>query len=236
MAGFQDDLEANYYTNVAGFLNVLDVAHHAKVAKLVYASSSAIYFDGKYSQLAQKLGEAFTEEDPFINPLRLHTHYGKSKLINEMIAASYDSAYNFSTLGLRYFNVYGAGDEKKTNRCAPVQHFINSRKEGKPIVIYGDGSQAKDFIYVDDAIDITFRLLESNADGVCNVGTGVATSFNDAADTVDELFQSKSEHRYVPIPNPDSYQYYTRADVSKMLSFVGEHKFTTLREGLGHLV
>lgn len=216
MAGFHWNMELNYTANFTGFLNVIEAASTRSV-RFAYASSSAVYLDG--------LGMTFSEDES-IDVHKLKSHYGKSKLMNEMVAQSYSFAYGFPAIGLRYFNAYGPGDEKKSN-CAPMQHFINANKRGEPIVIYGDGTQAKDFIYVEDAIDITFRLLEEpQATGVYNVGTGVATSFNQLAEMIG------GPVKYQPVPT-ESYQYLTRANMSKLQGVIGnEYPFVSLAEGL----
>lgn len=221
LASFADNMAANYATNVSAFINLLECARQAGVRKVVYASSSAIYMDGR--------GTNFREDEP-IDHTRLVSHYGKSKLADELIAASYADAFGMNILGLRYFNVYGPGDELKGNRCAPVQHFLNSRAAGERIVIYNNGTQAKDFIHVDDAIDITFRLIDADARGVYNVGTGVATTFNRCAEIIG------GPVRYTPHPSPFGYQYYTKADTTKLLNTIGPYKFIDIETGLARMM
>ena len=217
--GFSQQMHSNYTTNVSGFLDVIEAARLAGVKKFVYASSSAVYGNNKGSL-----------EDGVIDLHELDSHYGKSKLMNEMIAASYATT-GMKVLGLRYFNVYGPGDEKKNGRCAPMQHFFNSREQGQPIMIYGDGKQAKDFIYVDDAVDATFRLIESDITGICNMGTGIATDFNALAEMV------APGHLIVRKPYPAAgYQYFTRADTTKLRSVIGDYEFTPVSEGVKKLV
>ena len=221
--GFQDHLHANYTNNVYGFLSVIEAARLAGVKKFVYASSSAIY--------GWKWENRYNREDDAIDPLELTSHYGKSKLMNEMLADSY-AQIGMSVLGLRYFNVYGPGDEKKNGRCAPMQHFFNSREQGQPIMIYGDGHQAKDFIWIDDAVEATFKLMESDVTGICNVGTGIATDFNALAEMV------APGHSIMRKPYPASgYQYFTRADTTKLRAVIGqEYEFLPVSLGVKKLV
>jgi UDP-glucose 4-epimerase len=220
--GFQDRLHSNYSTNVTGFLHVIEAARLAGVKKFVYASSSAAYGDGRNC--------SFREREA-IDQSRLTSHYGKSKLMNEMIADSYAQT-GMKVLGLRYFNVYGPGDEKKNGRCAPMQHFFNSREQGQPIMIYGDGHQAKDFIWIDDAVEATFKLMESDVTGICNVGTGIATNFNTLAEMV------APGHPIMRKPYPASgYQYFTRADTTKLRTVIGqEYEFLPVSLGVKKLV
>jgi UDP-glucose 4-epimerase len=208
---FQHNLHRNYQTNVCGFLNMLDAARESHVSKFVYASSSAVY-----------CGNSFCEDDVISG---LQSHYAKSKLMDEMVAAS----YQIPTIGLRYFNVYGPGEEKKGDCCSPIQHFLNSRHAGVPITIYGDGTQAKDFIHVSDVVAITFQLMESDAEGIYNVGTGVATSFNRLAELVG------GPVRYTP--NPYSvYQHYSKANTRKLCAALGDYRFLPVESGIAGLV
>jgi nucleoside-diphosphate-sugar epimerase len=161
---FQYDLYSNYSTNVLGFLNVIEAAKINKCQKFVYASSSAVY-QKSYS------------EDSIIEFKKLRNHYGKSKLIDEAIADSYIDAYKLSAVGLRYFNIYGPGEEVK-QRPSPITQFLYSKRKNDTIAIFGNGKQAKDFTHIDDTIKITFKLMESKKSlGVYNVGTGIATNF-----------------------------------------------------------
>ena len=85
---------------------------------------------------------------------------------------------------------------------------------------------SKDWVHVSDVVEIIMRLLESDAQGVVNVGTGVATSFDVLAGLIG------CEREYLPIPDPASYQFYTRADTSRLLSIIGPYNFKTVEEGL----
>lgn len=215
-AGFADNLAENYANNVMGTWNILRLAQQCG-ARVVYASSSAVYANS-----AERCGdlEGHNHEGEFIGSIELASHYGRSKLINEMMAASFPN-----TLGLRIFNAYGPGDELKPfGRQAPPTWMQAAKRAGEPPVIYGDGTQAKDFIHVSDVVECIMRLTESDATGIVNVGTGVATSFNDLA----RLIAPKLDVAiidYRPIPDPASYQYYTRADTTRLLSIIGPYKF-----------
>jgi UDP-glucose 4-epimerase len=218
-AGFADNMAENYANNVFGLWNVLRLAQQSG-ARVVYASSSAVYGPNRERrECADEIGSGIVVE-------QAHSHYCRSKRINELMAASYPNA-----LGLRIFNAYGLGDELKQH-CSPMAHFIRSKRAGEPMVIYGDGSQAKDFIHITDVVEIIMRLIEIpqecgwNAVGVLNVGTGVATSFNDLAAMIG------GEVQYKPMPDPESYQYFTRADTTRLLSIIGPYKFVMVKEGL----
>ena len=217
-AGFAERMAANYETNVDAFHRVLRVAK-GRGARLLYASSSAVYPGNSDCGLPDS-------EDDLLDTEWLRSHYAKSKLINEMMAESY-RAIGLNCLGLRIFNAYGPGDALKPfGRRAPPTWMQLDKAIGRPTVIYGDGTQAKDFIHVYDVVEIIMRLLESDAQGVVNVGTGVATSFNALTDLIGV------GREYEPVPDPESYQYFTRADTARLLSIIGPYRFTTLEQGL----
>lgn len=223
-SAFNDHMEDNYETNVGGTHRALGLAL-AKGARLLYASSSAVY-QVEGPDASSQYGSTDSEDDLIDGVRHLQSHYGRSKLINEMMAESY-ATRGVSCLGLRIFNAYGSGDERKPEgRQAPPTWMTAAKREGRPMIIYGDGTQAKDFIHVSDVVEIIMRLLESDATGVVNVGAGVATSFNDLAKLIG------CEVEYAPVPDPASYQYFTRADTTRLLSLIGPYKFKSIEEGL----
>lgn len=215
---FRYDLHRSYGTNVMGFLNVIEAAKRNRCAKFAYASSSAVY------------GDSFSEES-VIDVKAQRNHYGKSKLIDEMIADSYADSFKLSTVGLRYFNVYGPGEEVK-ERSSPVTQFLKSRRKDGAITIFGDGKQSKDFIHVDDAIRITFMLIESRKGvGVFNVGTGVSTSFNEVA-----RIMGPAKVAYVRNPYLSSYIFYLKADTRRLRKAIGKYQFIRLKDGISRLM
>jgi nucleoside-diphosphate-sugar epimerase len=219
---FQYDLYKNYGTNMTGFLNVIESARRNGCKKFTYASSSAVY--QKYH------GEKGHGESAVINVNTLKTHYGKSKLIDEMIADSYTDSYKLNTVGIRYFNIYGPGEGTKL--CpSPVTTFLISKRKNGTITIFGDGRQAKDFTHIDDAIRITFKLIEDEKSaGLYNIGTGIATSFNHIARLINPA-------RIVYTKNPylDSYIFYLKADTRRLLKRIGKYEFIKVDDGVSRL-
>lgn len=215
---FQYDLYTNYLTNIAGFMNAIEAAKVNNCRKFIYASSSAVY-QKEYAETA------------IIDIMTQKNHYGRSKLIDDAIAASYNETHKICAVGLRYFNLYGPGEEVK-ERSSPVTQFLMSKKRDDTITIFGDGSQAKDFIHIDDAIALTFKLMESKtSSGVYNIGTGVSTSFLRIA----ELMHPK---KIIHKDNPylSSYIFYLKADMRRLLAEVKGYKFITIEEGISRLV
>jgi UDP-glucose 4-epimerase len=218
LAGFSGAMASNYANNVAGCWNVLRLAQQSG-ARVVYASSSAVYENSGDED------ESNSEWTP-LDSSDLVSHYAKSKLMNEMMAGSF-AEIGVKSLGMRIFNAYGPGDEKKpADRQAPPTWMMAAKRADVPAVIYGNGFQSKDFIHIDDVTEIIMRLIESDATGIVNVGTGVATSFNALAELI------MCEVAYRPVPHPESYQYFTRADTTRLRSIIGEYQLKSIQEGV----
>jgi len=210
---FEIDKKTVFDTNVTGFINVIDLAARNGCKRFTYASSSAVYAD------------SFSDTD-MIDVSKIKLDYGRSKMIDEMIADSYACRNrNMRVVGTRVFNAYGYGDHRKGKASSPVYKFIESRMKGETIRIFGDGKQRRDFIYIDDTSEITMDLFEKAETGVYNIGTGVATTYNDIAKYVG----GPSEL----VKNPLSdYPTYKCADTRKLIKAVGNYKFTGIREGI----
>lgn len=136
------------------------------------------------------------------------------------------SSYQLRTLALRYFNVYGNGENQKGDYASVVTLFLKARKNGESLVIYGNGTQARDLIDVRDVAQITLDLLEKGSYHIYNVGTGVATTYATIAGMIDE-------HHITYVPNPlPSYQDYTRAETTRLREALGDYQFIELERGI----
>lgn len=148
-------------TNVTGTVNILEACRHAYVKHVMLSSSSAVYGN---------LSGACTETSP-CNPT---SPYGLSKLIAENYCRLYSKAFGLKTTSLRYFNVYGSRQNPHGAYAAVVAKFTKQLKANAPIIVYGDGTQTRDFIPVAQVVDANLTLaLDPNADGdVYNIATG----------------------------------------------------------------
>jgi UDP-glucose 4-epimerase len=213
---FMKDPAGCHDVNVTGFINVIDAAVRGGCQRFVYASSAAVYMD------------AFAE-DAVVDVAVQANHYAKSKIMNEMTARSYEAIHGLSTVGLRYFNVYGRGENAKGEYASIVTLFLKSRRRGDRLVVYGDGTQARDLIHVTDAARLTVDLLEKGSYDVYNVGTGVATTYRTIAELIDR------DHIEC-VPNPlASYQHYTRADTRRLEETLGRYHVIDLATGIRDL-
>jgi UDP-glucose 4-epimerase len=203
-----------YDVNANGFLNIIAAAARGACQQFVYASSAAVYLD------------TFSE-DAAIDFNKQDNHYAKTKLMNEMVAKSYACIYGMRTTGLRFFNVYGNGENEKGDYASIVTIFLKARKNREPLVVYGDGRQSRDLIHVTDAARMTLDLVEKSAGGVYNVGTGVSTAYTAIAEMID-----RQNIKYIPNPLAN-YQLYTKADTTRLRGALGGgYEVKELAEGI----
>ncbi len=155
--------------NVTGFVNLLDAARLAGVRRFVYAASSSTY--GDEPNLPKR-------EERIGNPL---SPYAATKLANEIYAAVYARSYDFPSIGLRYFNVFGPRQDPQGPYAAVIPKWIAAMVNGAKIEIYGDGSTSRDFCYVANAVRANLRAALAGDEAqnqVYNVAVGERTSLN----------------------------------------------------------
>jgi nucleoside-diphosphate-sugar epimerase len=216
----QDPLTSSA-VNVEGTLNVLLAARDEGVRRVVYSSSSSIYgSDGVLPRTEDML------PDP-ISP------YGVAKLAAERYCVSFSRVYHgFETVVLRYFNVFGPRQNPYSEYAAVVPLFVTAIGEGRPVTIYGDGEQSRDFTYVSNVVDATIRAgaADGASGSIFNVAAGVPGSVNLLADTIGRILGLPVEREYRD-PRPgdvrDSW-----ADVGVAGRVLGYRPAVDLEEGL----
>lgn len=165
-----DPMEA-FRVNVLGTVNILNEALRAGVKKVILASSAAVYGNGSSIQ----------SEDDSPCPL---SPYALSKLVGEQYCSLYTELYSLPTVCLRYFNVYGDNMNPKSEYALAVPAFIDRALNGHPLIVYGDGEQTRDFVFIEDVVNASIHAVKSEMQGVYNVGTGVPTSINRLAEVI----------------------------------------------------
>ena len=191
-----------YDVNVLGTYNILAASQVNKVKKVVIASSSSIY--GNSSGMT-------SEDSP---PKKFGNFYPLTKMINEMTAKMFKD-YGLEVVALRYFNTYGIGENSKGPYSSVIWKFIESIRNSKKPVIYGDGKQSRDFVYVKDVAIASLLSMEKGVPGeTYNIGSGRSTAFNAIFDIVKRETGYEGEAEYVKNPLK-SYQEFTLADISK---------------------
>jgi len=173
--------------NVRGTFNVLEACVAQGVKRLVYSSSASVYGDA--------VEEPMTEDHPFNN----RNFYGATKIAGEAMARAYHERYGLDYVGLRYMNVYGARQDYRGAYIAVIMKMLDAIDRGEPVTLYGDGSQAYDFVYVTDCAAANVCAMKADAtDGFYNVGTGVRTSLRELAELVLDITGSDAGIRYEP--------------------------------------
>jgi UDP-glucose 4-epimerase len=174
--------------NVGGTLNVLRAARAAEVARVVFASSSSVYGEG--IELPRRESQAPAPLAP----------YAASKLAAERYCSSFNELYGLETVSLRYFNVYGPGEDPESPYATVVPRFLRAIAAGEPVTIYGDGEQQRDFTFVADVVAANLAAAGSPgvSGAVVNVGTGRPCSVNLLAELAGEIIDRPVTRRYAP--------------------------------------
>lgn len=217
-----------YHTsNVDGFANILAAAKDAKVQRVVYASSSAVYGDDAASpKREERIGE-------ILSP------YAATKLTNEIYAKVFNRCYGLQTVGLRYFNVYGTRQDPQSAYAGVIPRWVSSFVANQPSIIMGDGETTRDFVHVDDAVQA--NLLAATAEDssvageVYNVGSGQQTTLNE----LHAVIQRQMTERLGPTTSESVYADFrpgdirhSLADVSKIRHDLGYVPNQTLADGI----
>jgi nucleoside-diphosphate-sugar epimerase len=216
----QDPLTSSA-VNVEGTLNVLLAARDEGVRRVVFSSSASVY--GSRLQLP-------AAEDAPPDPI---SPYGVAKLAAERYCISFSRVYeSFESVVLRYFNVFGPRQSPFSQYAAGVPLFITAIAGGRPITVYGDGEQSRDFTFVGNVVDATMRAGEADgASGeIFNVAAGSPASVNTVADTIGEILGKPVEKRFVA-PRPGDIRN-SWADLSKAEKILGFRPAVGLEAGL----
>jgi len=182
--------------NVGGTEILLEAARQAHVRRVVLASSAAVYGDADAIPLS---------EETRLQPL---SPYAASKLIAEIYTGLYTRSFGLEVVALRYFNVFGPRQSPDTQYAAAVPIFICRLLSGQPIIIYGDGGQTRDLIYIQDVVDANLLAAgHPQAAGlVCNICTGHETRINDLVDALMQLFPAAPAPQYAAPRPGDIYR------------------------------
>ena len=223
-----DDPITSHDSNVTGFLHMLVAARDAKVKRMVYAASSAIY--GDHPGMPKV-------EDAFGRPL---SPYAANKHMNEIYADVFGRCYGLETVGLRYFNVFGPRQDPDGAYAAVIPKWVAALLRHQPVQVYGDGATSRDFCFVDNAVQANIAAATTEnpeAPGqVCNVAVGGQTSLNDLFHILVGLLArhdpsiATARPEYLDFRQGDVRQ--SRADISKARALLGYWPTHDAREGL----
>jgi UDP-N-acetylglucosamine 4-epimerase len=219
-------------SNVNGFLNILLAARDAGVRRFVYASSSAVYGDHiGLPKVESEIGRAMSP-------------YGLSKRINELYADVFAACYGFTTIGLRYFNVFGPRQQPDGPYASVIPAWIGALLTGQTAYVNGDGSVARDFCYVDNVVQanlLSAMVEEPQAlNQVYNVAVGAQTTLNGLFELVRARLAQRLPHLNAvrPVhraPRRGDMQL-SRADIGKAQRLLGYRPAFDLADGLAHTI
>jgi nucleoside-diphosphate-sugar epimerase len=210
--------------NVTGTLNVLIAARDANVRRLVYAASSSAY-----GVTTGQTGVQARVESMSAQPL---SPYAVAKLAGEHYCRVFARIYGLETACLRYFNVFGPRQDPESEYAAVIPKFITALMENRPLTIYGDGTQSRDFTYVENVVAANLLAMAAPAANgeVFNVGCGQRTSLNELAQQLGQIAGSEPRITYLPGRSGDIP--HSLADISKARSLLGYEPAVSLAHGL----
>ena len=216
-----------FHVNIEGTFNVLEACVKNNVQRLVYSSSASVYGDA--------VEVPMTEAHPFNN----RNFYGASKIAGEAMCRAFQDRYGLSYVGLRYMNVYGPHQDQTAAYTGVIPIMLNKIDANEPPIINGDGTQAYDFIDVEDVARCNVNALEADVtDEFYNVGSGIQTSIKQLCDLILELKQSALKVTYKPYSADDARRMVqNRIGCPKKAERDLGFKYTySLREGLERLI
>ena len=170
-----DDPRATHETNLTGTLNVLLAARECGVKKVVFSSSSAVYGDEKTLPKREDM-----------SPVPL-SPYAVSKLAGEYYCSVFSDLFDIKTVSLRYFNVFGPRQDPHSEYAAVIPKFITRLIDNQPPLIFGDGKQTRDFVYIRDVVQANILAMRSSATGTFNIGSGRKINLSTLASTIAKI-------------------------------------------------
>lgn len=223
---FPGNLADCFQNNVVGFIRVLEWARSVGVRRVVYASTSSVY-----GNVPPPLREA--------GPLDIPNFYAVSKYCMEQIARMYDVQYGLDVVGLRFMSVYGPFEDHKGQFANLVSQFIWDVEAGRAPVIYGDGTQTRDFTNVGDIAQGIRRVLEHEKSLGCavfNVGTSEATPLTELVALIGELMARDVTPEHIVNPVKKGYVQSQLADITQISETLGYRPTIALREGIEEIL
>jgi nucleoside-diphosphate-sugar epimerase len=209
--------------NCVGSTNLLVAARDAGVESVVVASSSSVYGSG---------GELPKREDQLEDP---ESPYALSKYWTERLAIQFSDLYELDTVALRYFNVFGPGQNPDGEYAAVIPKFIHLMLDGERPVIYGDGEQSRDFTYIENVLEANVRAAKSDCTGeALNVGCGDNMTINGLVEQLNDVIGSDLD----PIhddPRPGDVRH-SHADISEARDCIGYEPTVGFWDGLEQTV
>ena len=217
------DPRSAWEVNTLGTWNVVEASLEAQVKRIVYSSSASVYGNAVVTPM--------TEDHPFNN----RTTYGATKIANEQMLRAMFEQHGLPYIGYRYMNIYGPRMDYHGTYVSVIMKVLDRIYAGEPPVVFGDGSQVYDFIYVEDVARANVLGMKADCvDEFFNIGMGVGTSINELVRILLDLTNSRLQPAYQP--QAQSFVTNRIGSIDKAARLVGFTASTPLREGLEQVV
>lgn len=218
-----DGLVKGYVNSIESFLNTLEWARKSGVKKFLYASTSSLYGNNPIPLM----------ENQEVTPIN---HYAVTKRVYEYAAQCYNRVYpEIDIIGFRFMSIYGPNEEAKGQFANLVSQFCWDMARGLSPVIYGDGTQFRDFTNVRDVVQALTLAIETEkklgAD-VFNIGTGRSTSLNEVVEALEKAFNNGVKASYIENPVKEGYVAGQHADISKIQEMLGYQPKVKIEDGI----
>ena len=217
------DPRSAWEVNTLGTWNVVEACLEAGVKRIVYSSSASVY--------GNAVGTPMTEEHPFNN----RTTYGATKIANEQMLRAIYQQHQLPYIGFRYMNIYGPRMDYRGTYVSVIMKVLDKIFAGEPPVIFGDGTQIYDFIYIDDVARANLLGMKAAcADEQFNIGMGVGTTINELVDRLLRLTGSTLSPTHVA--EAASFVTHRIGSIDKARRLLGFEATTSLDEGLRRIL
>lgn len=215
-----DERREELLSNCLGTLNILEEAVKHGANKFIFASSMAVYGNPNEDTVSEN------------HPLNPTSVYGLSKVRGEMYCKYFSEHYGLNAIILRLFNIYGSG-QIPNPRVGVITTFIDNALKNKPLQIYGDGEQIRDFVHVEDVVDANISSMDYKSKfDIFNIGSGTGHSINDIVQTISEHIDVSIQHK--PAVKEDARRMV--ADISKANKKLKFTPHTNLKHGIEELI
>ena len=161
--------------NIVGTINLLEYARKHDVEHFIYISSAAVYGEPRYLPIDEN------------HPAKPESPYGLSKLTGEKYALLYSDLYGLKVASVRPFNIFSPRQDPNSPYSGVISIFVERAKRDAPLIIYGDGEQTRDFVNIEDVVNLLKLLVKNKITGIYNCGTGKETSINELANIIQEV-------------------------------------------------
>ena len=200
--------------NLNSTIKLLKSAADSDVKKVIFSSSSSVYGTNKNMPL---------KETEYLRPI---SPYAASKASCELYLKSFYESYDLNYTSLRYFNVFGPRQSLNSEYASAIPNFINAILTNTQPVIYGDGEQTRDFIYIDSVVEANIAASKSDYNGIVNVASGVNISINELYELIRQLLKSDLKPKYLPKrPGDIKHSHADITNISKINMEIKQNNF-----------